>query len=120
MCGHWGANPIAYIGLDFSFLTRNEIMLRYDAEEYDPKAYNVLEMTDINGDIRFLDLGWFDMAEAFQERVRAMQDWYGTTTVNCTEGGINYSDSVRAMTLKEFNKAIPTWDYLNRRSNHGI
>lgn len=121
MCGHWGANPIAYIGLDFSFLTRNEIMLRYDAEEYDPKAYNVLEMTDINGDIRFLDLGWFDMAEAFQERVRAMQDWYGTTTVNCTEGGINYSDSVRAMTLKEFNDVIPTWNFQKRgMMKHGI
>ncbi len=121
MCGHWGANPIAYIGLDFSFLTRNEIMLRYDAEEYDPKAYNVLEMTDINGDIRFLDLGWFDMAEAFQERVRAMQDWYGTTTVNCTEGGINYSDSVKVMSLKEFNDAIPTWNFQKRgMMKHGI
>ncbi|MDD2730573.1 MAG: DUF115 domain-containing protein [Candidatus Portnoybacteria bacterium] len=121
MCGHWGANPIAYIGLDFSFLTRDEIMLRYDAEEYDPKAYNVLEMTDINGDIRFLDLGWFDMAEAFQERVRAMQDWYGTTTVNCTEGGINYSDSVMVMTLKEFNDAIPTWNFQKRgMMKHGI
>lgn len=114
MCAYWGANPIAYIGLDFSFLSRDEVMSKYDAEEYDPKAYNVLEMTDINGDIRFLDIGWFDMASAFQERVQAMQDWYGATTVNCTEGGINYSDSVKVMSLKEFNKAILTWDYQNR------
>ncbi|MDD5512011.1 MAG: DUF115 domain-containing protein [Dehalococcoidales bacterium] len=131
MCGHWGADPIAYIGLDFSFLTREEILSKYiigreddgdrDWPIYDDRKYNVLEMTDINGDVRFLDLGWFDMAEAFQERVRAMQDWYGTTTVNCTEGGINYSESVKAMSLKEFNDAIPTWDHQNRgMMNHGI
>lgn len=120
MCAHWGADPIAYIGMDFSFLTRSEVMSKYDAVEYDPKAYNIVEMTDINGDIRYLDLGWFDMAEAFQERVRAMLDWYGTTTVNCTEGGINYSDSVKVMSLKEFNDAIPTWDHQNRGMNHGI
>lgn len=123
MCAHWGADPIAYIGLDFSFLTRFEVMQKFSRAPEEklhggyisgPANYNVLEMTDINGDVRFLDLGWFDMAEAFQERVRAMLDWYGTTTVNCTEGGINYSDSVKVMSLKEFNIEIPIWDYQNR------
>lgn len=132
MVAHWGANPIAYVGMDFSFESRYEVIRKYlppekqkewdssdflQAHEHETAKgvqYNVLEMTDINGDVRYLDLGWFDMAEAFQERVGAMRDWYGTTTINCTEGGINYSDSVLVMSLKEFNVEIPIWDYQNR------
>jgi len=124
-------DPVAYIGLDFSFLTREEVTKRFIVGYYDnlkvdqarlkelgieppvtkegplySKEYNVLEMGDINGETRWLDLGWFDMAQAFQERVRRMQDWYDTRTVNCTEGGINASKYVDVMTLAEFNKLL--------------
>lgn len=104
MMGFWNYKRIGCIGLDFSFLTRGEVISRYEVEGGGLKQYNILEMTDINGDVRFLDLGWFDMAQAFQEKARDFRDMFGTRTINCTEGGINYSEDCEAMTLKEFNR----------------
>lgn len=112
---HIGYNKIGYMGLDFSYLTKEEVMNRYvigreddgdrDWPVYDDQ-YNVIEMTDINGDVRWLDLGWWDMAQAFQECVKRMQDWYYIETFNCTEGGINLSKYTHQMTLAEFNKML--------------
>lgn len=101
-----GYNPIAYMGLDFSFLTKEQVLAKYAFNEYDPPSYNVLEMTDINGDVRWLDLGWFDMAQAFQEKVRDYAQFFGIRTINCTEGGINYSPYCGSMTLKTFNEKL--------------
>ena len=101
-----GYNPIAYMGLDFSFLTKEQVLAKYDFNEYDPPSYNVLEMTDINGDVRWLDLGWFDMAQAFQEKARDYVQFFGIRTINCTEGGINYSPYCGSMTLKTFNEKL--------------
>jgi len=93
-------NPIAYIGMDFSFLRRSDIM-----DVQDTTQYNIVEMTDINNEVRYLTLGWFDMAQAFQERVDIANS-FNIETYNCTEGGINYSQYVRVKTLKEFNEMI--------------
>lgn len=136
MATHFGHNPIAYIGLDFSFLTRDEVMKKYITGytdgvelEYEPgslgiqpkstkpckipiysKQYHIIEMTDINDEVRWLDIGWWDMSQAFQEKVRDFKQFYGVRTINCTEGGINYSDYCGAMTLKEFNEKLRAGD----------
>lgn len=94
-------NPIAYIGMDFSFTGKASILASQD-----PRHYNLLEMTDVNGEVRYLNLGWFDMAEAFQENVKYFREWYGIPTYNCTEGGINYSEYVGQMPLCEFNLSL--------------
>lgn len=94
-------NPIAYIGMDFSFLSRREVI-----EKQDPRHYNVLEMSDVNGETRYLNLGWFDMAEAFQEMCMTHAQWFGVETFNCTEGGVNYSQWVNQMPLTDFNEAL--------------
>ena len=118
MAVYLGYNPIAYMGLDFSFLAREEVMRKYFKPEQieifgetikflRPEAgYNILEMTDINGDVRYLDLGWFDMAQAFQEKARDYAQFFGIRTINCTEGGINYSPYCGSMTLKTFNEKL--------------
>lgn len=94
-------NPISYSGLDFSFTSKRAVLDRQDA-----RKYNYIEMTDVNGDARWLDLGWWDMAQAFQDWVRFYAEMFGTRTVNCTEGGINYSSYTDQMSLKEFNKSL--------------
>lgn len=123
-----GYNPIGYMGLDFSFLTREEVMRKYmigqdtvgeisiasdkiiiTSKESMPiyaKQYNIIEMTDVNGDVRWLDIGWFDMAVAFQEHVKRAEQWYDTKTFNCTEGGINISRYSEETTIKEFNRML--------------
>jgi hypothetical protein len=123
-----GLDPIGYIGLDFSYLTREEVMkrfvVRYEEQPHgqyytgEPikkpifsKEYNILEMGGIDGETRWLDLGWFDMAQAFQEHCRDMRDFRRIRTVNCTEGGINASKYVEIMTLKEFNEALRSGYY---------
>jgi hypothetical protein len=97
-----GYNPIAYCGIDFSFLSREEVLRTHDY----PTNYNVIEMTDINGDVRFLDIGWLDMAETFQEVIKAHRQMYNIETFACTEGGICYSQYVNVRTLKEFNALV--------------
>jgi hypothetical protein len=94
-------NPIGYIGMDFSFLSRRDVL-----EKQDPRHYNLLEMSDVNGDTRYLNLGWFDMAEAFQEMCMMHSQWFGIETFNCTEGGINYSQWVNQMPLTDFNTLL--------------
>lgn len=115
MAMYLGHNPIAMCGMDFSFLTRKEVMDKY-IMDYRPDIspikdpvygpYSLVEMTDINGAVRFLDIGWLDMAETFQEIIKTHRQMYDIETYNCTEGGINYSDYVHATTLKEFNKEV--------------
>jgi len=99
MTGH---NPIGYIGMDFSFLQECEVLAKQDY----PKRFNVIKMTDVNDEIRYLDIGWFDMAQAFQEAAFRYGQWSGIKTFNCTEGGINYSEHVGQMTLSEFNRYL--------------
>jgi hypothetical protein len=127
-------NPIAYIGMDFSFLSKARVMKKYivgykdvgqgdwvgpcpdnvilshriDVPNKHPiyGQYNYIEMTDVNGDVRFLDLGWLDMADSFQLWVKFFKEWSGIITVNCTEGGINYSQYTEQMTLRQFNDAM--------------
>lgn len=96
-----GHQPVGCVGLDFSFLTRAEVMSKQT-----PDCYNILEMTDVNGDVRYLDIGWFSMSEAFQEYCQTYGSWYGLQVANCTEGGINYSPYVRQMTLQQFNQTL--------------
>lgn len=95
-----GHNPIAYVGMNFSFLTREEVMATQE-----PDDYNVIEFFQ-NGERYWLTVGWLDMAEAFQENCRAMGGWFGIHSYNCTEGGINYSKYVNEMTLKDFNAML--------------
>lgn len=95
-------NPIGYIGMDFSFLQECNVL----AKQNYPKRFNVIKMTDINGDVRYLDIGWFDMAQAFQEAAFRYGQWNGIRTYNCTEGGINYSEHCGQKTLKQFNEMI--------------
>jgi hypothetical protein len=131
MAMYLGHNPIAYCGMDFSFLTRKEVMDKYITGYEDffadtwrgpyPEStifshkvgvpdkrpvygpYSIIEMTDHNGDVRFLDIGWLNMAETFQEVIKAHREMYDIETYACTEGGINYSQYVHDKTLKEFN-----------------
>jgi len=100
MAYYLGYNPVAYAGMDFSFLTREDVLRRQDY----PTNYNVIEMTDRNGDVRFLDIGWLSMAEAFQDSVRSYRQMFGIGTHNCTEGGVNYSQHVHDTSLKEFDQ----------------
>lgn len=104
-----GHQPVGCVGLDFSFLSRAEILHKQASNNY-----NILEMTDVNGDVRYSDIGWFSMSEAFQEYAKAYGEWFGLQVANCTEGGINYSPFVRQMTLKEFN------DSLNHKPMRGV
>lgn len=97
----FGYNPIGFIGMDFSFLTREEIMARQD-----PDNYNIVEISDYMGAIRYTTLGWFDMAQAFQEFVTEARHLAGVTTVNCCEGGINLSESCHSMSLEDFNQEL--------------
>jgi len=121
LSGYTFHNPIAYIGMDFSFLARRDVLQRQD-----PRKYNVLEMTDLwkGEEVRFLDLGWWDMAMAFQEHVQIFGEWYGLETYNCTEGGVNYSQYVQSMSLENFNDMLLSrgkekeegrsgWDFCN-------
>lgn len=94
-------NPVAYVGMDFSFTSRAAVIDRQD-----PRRYTLVEMTDSNGDVRYLDIGWLDMADAFQTWVKFFQEWGGISTVNCTEGGINYSQYTEQMTLMQFNQRL--------------
>jgi hypothetical protein len=100
MALYLGHNPIAYCGIDFSFLTKEEVLRTHDY----PTNYNIIEMTDRNGDVRYLDIGWLDMAESFQDSVRLYRELGNIETYNVTEGGINYSQYVHDKTLKEFNQ----------------
>lgn len=132
MAAEMGFNPVAYIGMDFSFLTREEVMRKYITHytdgmelEMDPipanwtkckrkpckiphhaKQYNVLEMTDIVDDVRWLDIGWWDMAQAFQAHVKRMGNDNGTKTYCCVEGGINASRYSEIMRLNDFNNML--------------
>jgi len=132
MAAEMGFNPVAYIGMDFSFLTREEVMRKYithyedhlkvpvgstwpwpPISEWKPckvpvyaKQYNVMEMTDIMHDVRWLDIGWWDMAQAFQSHVKRMREEKGTMTYCCVEGGINASRHSHIMSLKEFNDML--------------
>jgi hypothetical protein len=100
MAYYLGHNPVAYCGMDFSFLTREEVLKRQDY----PTNYNIIEMTDRNGEVRFLDIGWLSMAEAFQDAVQSYRQMFGIETYACTEGGVNYSQHVHDMSLKEFDQ----------------
>lgn len=102
MAVYFGHNPIAYAGLDFCFAQREDVMNKYQGGKW----YNIIEIADINGNTRWLDLAWWDMAGAFQEKARDYQQFYGVRTINCTEGGINYTQYVGKMELKEFNLMI--------------
>ena len=117
MAMYLGHNPIGYCGMDFSFETRQEVLNKYvltGMRDMDPafggwspqipENYSFIEMTDRNGDVRFLDLGWLDMAETFQEIIKAHREMFDIETYNCTEGGINYSQYVHDIPLKEFNQ----------------
>jgi hypothetical protein len=94
-------NPIGFIGMDFSFTSRSAVLDKQDA-----RHYNLIEMSDINGETRYLNLGWMDMAEAFQEACMMHAQWFGIETFNCTEGGINYSQWVSQVPLVDFNKML--------------
>lgn len=101
MTGH---NPIGCIGMDFSFLQECEVLAKQDY----PTKFNVIKMTDVNDEIRYLDIGWFDMAQAFQEAAYRYAQWNGIRTFNCTEGGINYSEFVGEITLEAYNLWLQT------------
>lgn len=93
-------NPVAYIGMNFSFWTKEEILVHQS-----PDDYNLIEFYR-DGRHNWLTVGWLDMAEAFQEDARAMAQWFGIRTFNATEGGINYSKFVTETTLKDFNAML--------------
>ena len=123
-------NPVAYIGMDFSFKTRGEVMKKYGEMEcsmitvdgdhpeltteqhwiipFPKEKYNIVEMTDLwkGEEVRYTDLGWWDMVLAFQEWVKVYNEYWGIRTINCTEGGVNYSQYVESMSLQEFNEML--------------
>lgn len=110
-----GHNPIAYCGIDFSFLKKEDVLKTHDY----PTNYNFIEMTDRNGDVRYLDIGWLDMAESFQDSVRLFRQQAGIETYNVTEGGINYSQYVYDETLKDFNRKCADGNWDDRRLRIG-
>jgi hypothetical protein len=96
-------NPVAYIGMDFSFTSRRAVI-----DYQDPRKYNVIEMTDLwkGEEVRFTDLGWWDMVLAFQDWVKVYKEYWGIRTINCTEGGVNYSQYCESMSLEEFSDML--------------
>lgn len=109
-----GFNPIAYCAMDFSFVRKSDVKARVSDDQY-----NIVEMTDVRGQKRWLTLGWFYMADAFQDKVKDA-NMLGVTTVNCTEGGINYSDYCLRMSVTEFNnRLVNGWNAKERFSLPG-
>jgi len=97
-----GYDPIAYVGLDFSFLTKEEVERNVKVSG---EPYNIVELTDSNGDVRYTTLGWVYMVDSFQEHCKRL-NMNERTIVSAVEGGINNSDYVHMMTLRDFNKEV--------------
>jgi hypothetical protein len=100
MAWYMGFNPIAYCAMDFCFERKMDIL-----RSIEDSNYNILEMNDVRRRKRWLTLGWFFMADAFQDRVKAANH-QGVRTVNCTEGGINYSNYTERLSLVEYGRKL--------------
>lgn len=98
MAVRMGFKNAALIGMDYSFLTREELLKRYNPKE----TYIIMEHRDKLGNIRWSDWGWFDSAIAFFENARYFGRNRGVRTVNSTERGIIYDgEFIEEMTLEE-------------------